>query len=153
VPQLNSSSIHTGQAATLSVSNLPGRTFTGTVARTANALDPSTRTLLVELRVQNKDGALLPGMYCQVQLNSPREFPPLVIPSDSLVVRTGGTLVALVRPEDHTIHMQPLVVGRDFGDRIEVLSGLQEGDSIIPNPGDMAQENRKVDPVARTAGE
>ena len=153
VPQVNSSSIHTGEAATLTVSNLPGRTFTGTVARTANSLDPATRTLLVELRVQNKDGALLPGMYCQVQLNSPRDNPPLVIPSDSLIVRTGGTLVALVRPEDHTIHLQPLVVGRDFGDRIEVLSGLKEGDSIIPNPGDIARENLKVDPVARAAGE
>ncbi len=153
VPQVNSSSIHTGQPATLTVSNLPGRTFTGTVARTANSLDPATRTLLVELRVQNKDGALLPGMFCQVELNSPRDNPPLVIPSDSLIVRTGGTLVAVVRPGDHTIHLQPLVVGRDFGDRIEVLSGLQEGDSIIPNPGEMARENLKVDPVARAAGE
>lgn len=153
VPQASSSSIHLGQTATFTVSNLPGRTFTGTVARTANALDPATRTLLVELRVANTDGALLPGMYCQVQLNTPRDNPPLVIPSDSLIVRTGGTLVAVVRPNDHTIHLQPLVVGRDFGDRIEVLSGLQEGDSIIPNPGDMAQENRKVDPVAKPAGQ
>jgi RND family efflux transporter MFP subunit len=152
VPQASSSSIHTGQAATLTVSNLPGRTFTGTVARTANSLDPSTRTLLVELHVLNTDGALLPGMYCQIQLNSPRINPPLVIPSDALIVRTGGTLVAVVQPKDHTIHLQPLVVGRDFGDRIEVLSGLEEGDSIIPNPGDIAEEGRAVDPVARAAG-
>jgi RND family efflux transporter MFP subunit len=152
VPQAQSSSIRTGQAATLTVSNLPGRTFTGTVARTANSLDPATRTLLVELHVLNTDGALLPGMYCQIELNSPRANPPLVIPSDSLIVRTGGTLVAVVRP-DHTIHLQPLVVGRDFGDRIEVLSGLEEGDSIIPNPGDIAQENRKVDPVAQAVGQ
>jgi len=149
VPQASSSSIHTGQSATLTVSNLPGRTFTGTVARTANSLDPSTRTLLVELHVLNADGALLPGMYCQVELNSPRTNPPLVIPSDALIVRTGGTLVAVVRP-DHTIHLQPLVVGRDFGDRIEVLSGLADGDSIIPNPGDKAREGLKVDPVARS---
>ncbi len=101
----------------------------------------------------NSDGALLPGMYCQVQLSTARDNPPLVIPSDSLIVRTGGTLVAIVRPNDHTIHLQPLTVGRDFGDRIEVLSGLQEGDSIIPNPGDLAQENRKVEPVARPAGQ
>jgi RND family efflux transporter MFP subunit len=152
VPQVSSSSIHTGQAATLTVTNLPGRTFTGTVARTANSLDPATRTLLVELHVLNKDGALLPGMYCQVQLNTPRDNPPMVIPSDALIVRTGGTLVAVVR-KDHTIHLQQLVVGRDFGDRIEVLSGLHDGDSIIPNPGDMARENLKVDPVTRAVGE
>ena len=153
VPQASSSSIHVGQSATFTVSNFPGRSFTGTVARTANSLDPSTRTLLVELRVENKDGALFPGMYCQVQLSTPRDNPPLLIPTDSLIVRTGGTLVAVVRPNDHTIHLQPLVVGRDFGDRIEVLSGLQEGDSIIPNPADIAQENRKVDPVARPVGQ
>lgn len=150
VPQASSSSIHTGEAALLTVSNLPGRTFTGTVARTANSLDPSSRTLLVELHVPNPDGALMPGMYCQIQLNSPRTHPPLVIPSDALIVRTGGTLVAMVRP-DHTIHLQPLVIGRDFGDRMEILSGLSEGDTIIPNPGDLAQEGRAVDPVARTA--
>ncbi len=153
VPQASSSTIHVGQNATLTVSNFPGRTFTGTVARTANSLDPSTRTLLVELHVVNTDGALLPGMYCQVQLSTPRDNPPLLIPTDSLIVRTGGTLVAVVRAADHTIHLQPLVVGRDFGDRIEVISGLKEGDSIIPNPGDIAQENRKVDPVARPVGQ
>jgi RND family efflux transporter MFP subunit len=146
VPQTSSSSIHVGQTATLTVSNLPGRTFTGTVARTANSLDPATRTLLVELHVLNTDGALLPGMYCQIELNSPRNNPPLVIPSDSLIVRTGGTLVAIVQP-DHTIHLQPLTVGRDFGDRIEVLGGLTDGAVIIPNPGDIAREGLKVDPV------
>jgi RND family efflux transporter MFP subunit len=150
VPQVSASSIHTGQNALLTVSNLPGRTFSGTVARTANSLDPATRTLLVELHVPNADGALLPGMYCQIRLNSPRTNPPILIPSDSLIVRTGGTLVAVVRP-DHTIHLQPLGVGRDFGDRIEVLSGLADGDSIIPNPGDIAREGLKVDPVARSS--
>ena len=148
VPQSSSSAIHVGQTASLTVANLPGRTFTGNVARTANSLDPATRTLLVELHVANADGALLPGMYCQVQLNTPRDHPPLVIPSDSLIVRTGGTAVAIVRP-DHTIHLQALEVGRDFGDRIEVLSGLQDGDTIVPNPGDAAREGLKVDPVAK----
>jgi RND family efflux transporter MFP subunit len=153
VPQASASSVHVGQTAAFAVANLPGRTFTGTVARTANALDPSTRTLLVELRVLNKDGALMPGMYCDVRLDTTREHPPLLIPSDSLIVRTGTTLVAVVRPNDHTIHLQPVVVGRDFGNQIEVVSGLAEGDTIIPNPGDVAQENRKVDPVVKAVGE
>jgi RND family efflux transporter MFP subunit len=130
----------------LSVSNLPGRQFTGAVARTANALDPNSRTLLVEVHVPNADGALLPGMYAKVDLSSTRTDPPLLIPSEALIVRADGTVVAQVRP-DHSVHLQTIQIGRDYGDRIEVSSGLQEGDMIIPNPGDVAREGLKVDPV------
>ena len=147
VPQANASSIRPGQTAQLRVSNLPGRQFTGTVARTANALDPNSRTLLVEVHVPNADGALLPGMYAQVDLSSTRTNPPLLVPSDALIVRADGTRVALVRP-DHTVHLQKIEVGRDYGDRLEVLGGLKEGDTIIPNPGDIAREGLKVDPVS-----
>jgi RND family efflux transporter MFP subunit len=146
VPQSDASSIKTGQPAHLSVTNLPGRTFTGTVTRTAHALDPNSRTLLVEVQVPNTDGALLPGMYADVDFSSSRSDPPVVIPSDTLVVRADGTQVAVVRP-DHTVHMQMVAVGRDYGDRIEVLSGLQEGDAIMTNPGDMAREGVQVTPV------
>jgi RND family efflux transporter MFP subunit len=146
VPQANSSSIRTGQPARLSVSNLPGRSFVGTVTRTANALDPNSRTLLVEVQVPNADGALLPGMYAQVDFSSERVNPPVLIPSDTLIVRADGTQVAVVRP-DHTVHLQMVVVGRDYGDRIEVLSGLQEGDAIMTNPGDQAREGVQVTPV------
>ena len=73
----------TGQTAQLTVSNRPGRRFTGTVARTAESLDPNSRTMLVEVQVPNSDGALLPGMYAQVDLSSPRANPPLLLPSDS----------------------------------------------------------------------
>ena len=146
VPQANSSSIHVGQPAYLTVSNLPGRKFTGGVARTANALDPNSRTLLVEVHVPNADGALLPGMYAEVDLSSTRPNPPLLIPSEALIARGEGETVALVRP-DHTVHIQPVQVGRDYGDRLEVLSGLELGDIIIPNPGDAAREGLKVNPV------
>jgi RND family efflux transporter MFP subunit len=148
VPQTNASSIRTGQTARLTVSNLPGRTFTGTVARTANSLDPNSRTLLVELHVPNEDGALLPGMYAQVDLSSTRSDPPLLVPSEALISRGDGAGVAVVRP-DHTVHFQKIQVGRDYGDRLEVLGGLQEGDSIIPNPGDYAREGLKVNPVSQ----
>ncbi|HEV3334543.1 MAG TPA: efflux RND transporter periplasmic adaptor subunit [Bryobacteraceae bacterium] len=147
VPQTNASSIRPGQPAHLSVTNRPGRTFAGTVTRTSNALDPNSRTLLVEVQVPNSDGALLPGMYAQVDFSSSREDPPVLIPSDTLIVRADGTQVAVVRP-DHTVHMQKIAVGRDYGDRIEVLSGLHEGDSIMTNPGDTAREGVQVTPVA-----
>jgi RND family efflux transporter MFP subunit len=147
VPQTNAGSVRPGQTAHLTVSNLPGRVFTGTVARTANALDPNSRTLLVEVHVPNGDGALLPGMYAKVDLSSTRTDPPMLIPSEALIVRADGTVVAMVRP-DHTVHLQNLQIGRDYGDRIEVSAGLTEGDMIIPNPGDAGREGLKVDPVS-----
>ncbi|HEX4808271.1 MAG TPA: efflux RND transporter periplasmic adaptor subunit [Bryobacteraceae bacterium] len=146
VPQTNANSIRTGQTALLTVSNLPGRVFNGVVARTANSLDPNTRTMLVEIHVPNKQGVLFPGMYAQVDLNSTRANPPLLIPSDALVVRPEGTEVAVLRP-DHTVHLQQIQIGRDYGDRLEILSGLQEGDNIIHNPGDLAREDLKVNPI------
>ena len=148
VPQAQSSGIRAGQNARLSVTNLPGRQFTGTVARTANSLDPASRTLLVEVHVPNPDGALLPGMYARVDLVSPRTNAPLLIPSDALISRGAGTEVALVRP-DHTVHLQKIEVGRDYGDKMEVISGLRDGDLIIPNPGDAASEGLQVQAVQK----
>ena len=146
VPQANASSIRPGQLARLSISNLPGRQFTGTVARTASSLDPTSRTLLVEVHVPNAEGLLLPGMYAQVDLSYKRANPPLLIPSDAMVSRGEGPVVAVVLP-GHTVHLARIAVGRDYGDRLEVLGGLQEGDTIIANPGDFAAEGLKVDPV------
>ena len=149
VPQSNSDSIHVGQTAQLTVSNLPGRKFAGTVARTANSLDPNSRTMLVEVQVQNKDGVLLPGMYALVDLSSPRANPPVLLPGDALIVRADGTEVAVVRP-DHTVHLQRIQVGRDYGDKLEIVSGLQPGDLVIANPSDTVREGIKVDPVPQS---
>ncbi|MBV9679228.1 MAG: efflux RND transporter periplasmic adaptor subunit [Acidobacteriaceae bacterium] len=146
VPQTYANSVHPGQSAMLAVSNLPGRQFAGTVARTANALDPASRTLLAEVHVPNGNGVLLPGMYAQVQLSSIRTNLPILVPSDALIVRADGTQIAVMRP-DHTVHLQRVEVGRDYGDRLEIISGLREGETIIVNPGDIARENVKVDPV------
>jgi RND family efflux transporter MFP subunit len=147
VPQSHANSIRTGQPAQITVANIPGRLFAGTVARTANSLDPSTRTMLVEVHVPNVDGALFPGMYAQVDLSSARAAPPLTVPSDALIMQPGGSTVAVVRP-NRTVHLQKIEVGRDYGDRLEVVNGLSEGDMIIPNPADLAIEGLKVDPVA-----
>jgi RND family efflux transporter MFP subunit len=146
VPQSSASFIRAGQPARLRVSNLPGRSFSGSVERTSNALDPGSRTMLVEVRVPNPDGALLPGMYAQVGLSSARVNPPIIVPADALIVQSDGAKVAVVRP-NHTVHLQKIEVGRDYGDRLEVLTGLEEGDTIIPNPGDAAREGLEVDAV------
>jgi RND family efflux transporter MFP subunit len=148
VPQMNAGFVRQGQPAQLRVSNLPGRTFIGAVERTASSLDSSSRTMLVEVHVPNPDGALLPGMYAQVDLSSARANPPLLVPSDALIVRADGTRIAVVRP-DHTVHLQKIEVGRDYGDRLEIAGGLKEGDTIIPNPGDFAHEGVEVNPVRR----
>jgi RND family efflux transporter MFP subunit len=150
VPQASATFIHPGQPAKLRVTSFPGRSFSGTVARTANALDPASRTLLVEVQVANADGALLPGMYTQVDLSltqapQARAASPLLVPADALIVRSDGTQVAVVRP-DHRVHLQKIEPGRDYGDRLEVLAGLQEGDIIVPNPGDLS-EGTEVNPV------
>jgi RND family efflux transporter MFP subunit len=151
VPQSSASDVHVGQIAMLSTSDLPERKFPGSVARTANSLDPATRTLLVEIHVANPDGKLMPGMYAQVDLNLPRKDPPLLMPSDTLVVRPEGTMVAVLSPEN-VVHFQRITVGRDFGDRIEVLSGMTEGQKVIVNPNDSVQEGVKVRPVAAPEG-
>ena len=150
VPQINAESVHTGQPARLSVTSLPGRTFTGTVARTASSLDPTSRTMLVEVQVPNADGALLPGMYARVDLRSPRTDPPLLVPGDALIARGDGTQVAMIRG-GNTVHLEKVEVGRDYGDRLEIVSGLKPGDTIIANPGDAATEGAKVQPVVQKA--
>ena len=144
--QADASSVRVGQVASLTIPDLPGRKFAGAVTRTANALDPATRTLLTEVQVSNPDGALMPGMYAEVDLTTPRKDPPLSIPGDTLVVRSDGPQVAVVSP-DRSVHYQRIQLGRDFGDRIEVISGLQLGQQVVVNPGDSVQEGSKVNPV------
>src|ERR1019366_5540354 len=90
LPQADAESVKVGQRAIVSIAELPGRKFDGTVTRTSNALDPATRTLLTEVQVHNADGALMPGMFAEVDLTVPRKFPPLLIPGDTLVVRSDG---------------------------------------------------------------
>jgi RND family efflux transporter MFP subunit len=145
VPQAYAGSIRDGQSAKLSVADLPGREFPGAVARTAKALDPASRTLLVEIHVSNSAKALLPGMFARVNLISQRRGASLLVPSDALIVRADGTTIATVRAGK--VHVQNVEVGRDYGDRIEILGGLEEGALVIPNPGDVAREGLSVETV------
>ena len=89
----------------------------------------------------------MPGMYAQVDLAVPRKDPPLVIPGDTLTVRSDGPQVAVVDP-DGTVHYRRIQLGRDFGDRLEVLGGLQEGQTLVVNSSDAVREGVRVKPVA-----
>jgi multidrug efflux pump subunit AcrA (membrane-fusion protein) len=149
VPQSDANSVRIGQAATLTLSNFPDRQFSGSVARTANALDPSSRTMLVEVDVPNVTGALLPGMYAEVVLRSKRENPPLVVPASAIITRTDGAQVAVV-DSNGILHLQKIMAGRDYGDRVEILQGVEEGATILATPGDTAREGVKIIPVLAT---
>jgi RND family efflux transporter MFP subunit len=146
VPQSYANSIRPGESATLTVANLPGRRFIGNVERSANALDPASRTLLVEVHVPNADYALMPGMYAEVELAGVRTEPPLMIPGDAMIVRDDGAQTAVIGP-GNVLHLQKIQVGRDYGDHIEVLAGLRQGDLIVTNPAEVAREGLKVDIV------
>ena len=143
IPQAYADAIHTGMDAKLTFANLPGKFFQGKVIRTAQALDPSSRTMLAEVQIPNPTNALMPGMYCAVLLDIVRSSPPLIIPGDTLVVRPKGAVVATVG-EGKAIHFQPVVLGRDFGKEIEVLQGLQEGQLLVANPNDAVHEGMRV---------
>jgi RND family efflux transporter MFP subunit len=149
IPQSNANSIHVGQQAVLTFTNFPGREFSGAVARTSNSLDPSTRTMLVEVDLANPTGTLFPGMYAQVDLRSKRENPPLTAPASAVIARSDGAQVAIV--QDGVVHLQKITVGRDYGDRIEILQGVPEGATLVTSPNDVIREGARIIPVPRAA--
>jgi RND family efflux transporter MFP subunit len=147
VPQADASGVRVGQHAALTIPDLAGRKFSGTVTRTSNALDPTSRTLLAEVQVDNSSGMLMPGMYGQVDLAVPRRDPPLLIPGDTLVMRSNGPQVAAVG-KDGVVHYQVVHLGRDFGDRLEVLDGVTDGQELVVNPSDAVREGVQVKALA-----
>lgn len=154
VPQTYFALMQPGLPAEIQVRELPDKTFTGNVIGTSHSLDPATRTLMVEIRIPNRDQQLLPGMYAQVKFTLPSLRPSLLIPVGALVVNADSTQIMLLRP-DQTIHIQKVEVGRDFGKEIEILSGLSPQDSVITNPSDAFREGLRVqvDKPAARAGE
>jgi RND family efflux transporter MFP subunit len=136
VPQAYSRVVHPGTQAAVTLDELPGETFRGTLVRTANALDPSARTLLVEVDIDNPDGRLLPGAYASVHLSLPSEAraASVTVPSNTVLFRKEGLRVAVVR--NGLAELVPITVGRDYGDQIEVVSGLRSSDQVILDPSD-----------------
>ena len=146
VPQADAGSIRQGMPARLQFPDFPGRTFNGLVTRTANALDPSTRTLLTEVQVPNSGGTLLPGMYADLSFAVERKTAATIIPGDTLVVRSDGPQTAVV-DNAGTVHFAKIQLGRDSGSEVEVLEGLREGELVVVNPSDEVREGVKVKPV------
>ncbi len=132
VPQEYFFGLKDGQDATMTVPELPGRTFHGKVARNAATLGTSTRTLLAEVDVENRDGMLTPGLYGIVHVSEPREEPVMTVPTQAVVFGPGGLTVAVV--EDGKIVMRHLDVSADDGAQVRVRAGLKDGDKVILNP-------------------
>jgi RND family efflux transporter MFP subunit len=135
VPQLYSRDAVRGTPAELTLTEFPDKRFKGTLVRTASSIDAASRTLLTEVEVDNPTGELLPGAYAQVHLKLKSTNERLVLPVNALLFRSEGTQVAVVGP-DQRVALVKVVVGRDFGTSLEVVSGLTGDEAVILNPSD-----------------
>jgi RND family efflux transporter MFP subunit len=142
VPQDEVFGLGPGVDAIIRVPELPRQDFPGKVTRVADALQPGTRTLLTEIDVPNPDHVLSPGLYCTVQLKIPRKTPSLILPSEAIIFNARGLSVAVV--ENGIAHLHNVNVVRDFGTRIEVNSGVKEGDQVILTPPVDLADGQKV---------
>ena len=134
VPQVYAPAVRPGATAILTLDEFPGQSFSGTIARDANAIDQASRTLLVEVDVDNHDGRLLPGAYVLVHLTLPKEMRSVTVPANTLLFRKEGLQVGVVR--NGQVELVPITIGRDYGSTVEVVSRLQPTDQIIANPAD-----------------
>lgn len=134
VPEAYSQSAKPGLKAALTVPEYPGKRFEGTLVRTADAIDPATRTLLVEVDVNNPTGTLLSGAYAAVHFNLPTVTDSYTLPVNALLFRSEGLRVAAV--DNGHADLRPITIGHDFGSEVEVVAGLNGDESIIVNPPD-----------------
>ncbi len=146
VPQQYSIAAKPGLTADLTLGEYPGRRFQGTLVRTANSIDLASRTLLVEVDVNNASGELLPGAYTEVHLKLPNDVPTYILPVSSLIFRAQGLQVATVDAQNQT-KLVAITLGRDFGSEVEVLSGIDSDTKVIVNPPDSVIDGEKVTPV------
>jgi RND family efflux transporter MFP subunit len=150
VPEQDRRSAREGTRATLTLNEFPGRAFTGTVVRNSESIDPASRTLMVEVDVNNPTGELLPGAYVTVHFKlAEGTGHSLIIPVDTVLFRSEGMRVAVVR--NGRAELAPITVGRDFGNQLEIVAGLSPDDRIIVNPPDSLVSGTPVQ-VAQSSG-
>ncbi|HEY1497064.1 MAG TPA: efflux RND transporter periplasmic adaptor subunit [Candidatus Solibacter sp.] len=168
LPQTEASNIRVGLPASVTIDELPNKSFPGQITRTSNSLDAASRTLLTEVQVDNPTGILLPGMYTTVHFTTKREVPPFLVPDASLVVEASGTSLAVLQPltqdekekatsagmdpnalaKSRKVHFQKVQPGRDYGTTLEILDGLRVGDYVAVNPSDVVKEGAIVQVAA-----
>ena len=143
VPQIYSPEVKLNAPAYLDLAEFPGVKFQGKISHIAGAIDPASRTLLTEVQVPNEDGRLYPGAFANVHLILHFQNAPTVLPGNTLLFRAQGTQVAAV-DRDGTVRLKNVVLGRDFGTSLEVVSGVTSHDRIIVNPSDSVADGMKV---------
>jgi len=142
VPEIYSRAARTGAAAALTLDEYPGREFHGTLVRNASAIDPASRTLLVEVDVDNPKDELLPGAYVFVHLKLPRQAPSVTVPANTLLFRSQGLQVGVVR--DGQAQLVPVTIGHDYGTTVEIVAGVQPTDQVIVSPSDSLTSGTRV---------
>jgi RND family efflux transporter MFP subunit len=142
VPEEYSQGIKVGMTADLSLAEFPGRKFQGKLVRTADDINVTTRTLLIEIDVDNPTGTLLTGSYAEVHLAVPTQASTFLVPVNTLLFRTEGLRVGIVK--DGKVVLSGVTPGHDFGDQIAVVAGLKAGDQVIVNPPDSLVSGQQV---------
>jgi membrane fusion protein (multidrug efflux system) len=143
VPQADISSVQPGTPATITVDEYPNETFVGKIARDAGAFDPTSRTLLLEIDVPNPNGRLFAGMYAHARFSLPSPTAVLLIPDNAILIDAKGQRIVVV-DSSNKIHIKPVKLGRDFGTKSEILSGLDAQDRVVQNPADDLYEGMPV---------
>ncbi len=143
VPEVYSRSARPGLKADLTLKEFPGRRFAGTLVRTAQSIEVASRTLLTEIDVDNAKGELLAGSYCEAHLKLPQAAPTLKLPASAIIFRTDSLQAAVVDAA-HRVTLKTVAIGRDFGNSVEIVSGLDEHDSVIVNPPDSLATGQTV---------
>jgi RND family efflux transporter MFP subunit len=143
VPEVYSRAARAGMKADLTLTEFAGRSFVGTLARTAQSIDVASRTLLTEIDVENGKGELLPGSYAEVHLKLPTEATTFKLPVNAVMFRTEGVRVARVDANGR-VTVQPITLGRDYGNAVEVMVGLTGAERIIVNPPDSIETGQTV---------
>jgi multidrug efflux pump subunit AcrA (membrane-fusion protein) len=143
MPESYASGIKPGQTATLTTPATPGRSFPAKITTTSEAISTVSRTLLVQLEVDNSQNQILPYSYGELILTENKAEPALTLPSNTLLFRAQGMQVGVVRP-DGTVELRSVQVGRDFGQTIEILGGVTAADRVITNPTDSLVSGTKV---------
>jgi multidrug efflux pump subunit AcrA (membrane-fusion protein) len=148
-PKRRASAVKPGVPASVVVPEFPGRTFSGHVARTASAFTSGTRTLPVEVDVDNTDAALTAGLYATVRFAGPRTQPVILIKAESIILLADGIYVATVA-ENGVVSLRRVMAGRDFGNEIEIVAGLPEGSQLISNPPAFLRDGMQIKPRPMT---
>jgi RND family efflux transporter MFP subunit len=148
VPEEYSQGVKIGMTADIVLAEFPGRKFQGKLVRTADAITVTTRTLLIEIDVNNPAGTLLTGSYAEVHLKVPTQASTFLLPVNTLIFRSEGLQVGIVK--DGNVALTTVTPGHDFGNQIEIVSGIKSNDQVIINPPDSVVSGQKVQIVQAT---